>query len=210
MLVRYQLSSLLKIPHDCPEFESAISVFPADDDWDVADVVQMGYLRAGLKRYKVDYQNTMNTKTKTTSEKETAESSTYGSKSLSASASSGDVKIELATYAMLGAEMKMISQGESKLSAENKKLKGLLVELEISKKPDANLRIMQARQAIEAVEKAQHSLLTFVAVFKALPSDDEAQVEGMASEVKGRADEASDVLDAVKQIGKRLQMFLLS
>ena len=199
------------MPHDCAEFGEAIGTIPFDLDWDSSDMVQAGYLRAGLKRYKVDYQNTLNAKSKTTSEKETAESSTYGNKSLNASASSPvDVKIELVAYAVLTAEMKVIQQGESKLGKECKILRSLKVDLEISKKVDAPARALQAASAIDAVEKAQHMLLTFLAVYRALPTDDEVQVENMAKQVKGRADEGSDVLDAAKQIVKRLQNFMQS
>ena len=209
MFFRYQLSDLLKIPHDCAEFAKAIEDFPVDDGWDRSDMVQAGYLKAGLKRYKLDYQGTLNTKSKTTSQREVAESSTYGSKALGNSASSNPtVKIELAAHALLASEMKVISQGEAKLSGAIKTLKALLVDLEISKKTEAPARAAQAVKAIDAVEKSQHMLLTFLGLFKVVPSDDEAQVDCMRLQIKGRADESSDVLDAAKQVVKQLQNFM--
>ena len=139
----YGMAKLLGMSSEDPALRQILEEVPSDDLWDEGNALERGFKKAGLKRYKLDYIDGLVKKTnsKEASSAISSEAHLKDKKALvnaPSSSSTGDVKIEMASYVILKNDSKIIAIGERKIERTLQEFKKLRSQLIVAKKPEGS------------------------------------------------------------------------
>ena len=136
------VAKLLGMSSADPALSRILEEVPSDDLWDEGNALERGFKKAGLKRYKLDYIDGLIKKTssKEDSSAMSSEAHLKDKKALvnAPSSSSGDVKIEMASFVVLKNDSKIIAMGERKIEKTLQEFKKLRSQLIVAKKPEGS------------------------------------------------------------------------
>ena len=138
----YGVAKLLGMSSEDPALSQILEEVPSDDLWDEGNALERGFKKAGMKRYKLDYIDGLIKKTssKEDSSAMSSEAHLKDKKALvnAPSSSSGDVKIEMASFVVLKNDSKIIAMGERKIERTLQEFKKLRSQLIVAKKPEGS------------------------------------------------------------------------
>ena len=142
MILRFNIATCLNLNYDSPSQKAVVDNIclklkaqgMEDDAWDETDVVQSGFKASGLKRYKIDMQSLLKTKSTVDESKETFESTgaVQGSANQLAMLEDTQVKIKIESQVVLDliAIKAVLKTGEVKISAAVNELKRIKYHLD--------------------------------------------------------------------------------
>ena len=135
-LPRYVLAEKMHLPVDCEEFKIIMEETPHDDLWDDKIPQEAMYKKAGLKRYKLDVADTWETvgfeEKKSEGFISNQDVHTGALSILGVSAGSSAVKIEIAEFAMLQVELKIVKAAATVANTLLSNLKAVQHQLALS------------------------------------------------------------------------------
>lgn len=125
---------------DDPVFDKVIEHFPCDDLWDMGDLFEAGFANAGLKRFDINYVNSMRkSKTDDIHKQETTSGTNRNAeaKSIMDNTNGIVIKLEVKEHADLKAKMKIVKDADPKMSKVVRELKTLKATLDVHSKPES-------------------------------------------------------------------------
>jgi hypothetical protein len=221
---RFDVARLLGMDADKDKetLDKILAEMPSDDAWNESEGIERGYMKAGLRRYRIEGHRGLDISSAT----DTREESVEASKSRSASSAApsllvapqeagdagGGPQIKLedeGPYQTMHKELKALQHREGALIAGILDLKKQMAAMRVLGCEDGKRRADELARSVALLEQVHEKLITVAAEAQPLRTGDTA-ITALTDRTKELIEEVDNHLDATKLQRKRVRHFLES